>query len=98
MAKSIKIPDEAMEIVKQEARLQSRSLAGQMVHWMNIGRAIEQSGTFNYQHIRDALAGTRSPDALTAEEQDVFLAEFGDKSAHPSEKEQAFFENRRKQG
>jgi len=98
MAKSIKVPDETMEIVKRESRLQSRSLAGQIVHWVRIGRAIEQSGTFTYRHIKEALDGNRSPDALTAEEQDVFLAEFTEKTAQPAAREHAFFENRREQG
>ncbi len=78
MPKSIKISDEEMNFLREEASLYSRSIAGQAEHWLRIGRAIEKSPSFNYQHIRDALSGLISPDELSAEEQEIFFDEFSD--------------------
>lgn len=78
MSKSIKISDEAMNLLREEASLYSRSIAGQAEHWLRIGRAIEKSPSFNYRHIKDALAGFTSPDELNVEEQEVFFEEFSD--------------------
>ena len=55
MARSMKIPDEEMELLRREARLASRSIAGQVTHWLRIGRSIERAPDFNYAHIREAL-------------------------------------------
>lgn len=43
MAQSIKLSDKEMDILRKEAALSSRSLAGQAEHWLRIGRAIERS-------------------------------------------------------
>jgi hypothetical protein len=55
MAQSVKIADEEMEIVRKESAVQSRSIAGQIAHWLRIGRAIERSPTFDYARFRAAL-------------------------------------------
>ena len=73
MAQSIKISDDEMDLVPAAADLNSRSSAGQVTHWMRIGRSIEQAPEFTYAHIRDALEGNRSPDGLTGEEQAVYI-------------------------
>lgn len=39
MAQSVKLSDEIMAFIRKEADLQSRSVAGQITHWVNIGRA-----------------------------------------------------------
>jgi hypothetical protein len=44
MAQSIKLGDDIMTVVRRECELQSRSIAGQIAHWVRIGRAIEKSG------------------------------------------------------
>lgn len=78
MAKSIKISDNEMVFLREESALSSRSVARQAEHWLRIGRAIEQAPTFNYQHIRNALAGLISPDKLSGEEREVFFDRFAD--------------------
>ena len=98
MAQSIKLSDDVMSVVRRESGLQSRSVAGQITHWINIGRAIEQSSAFDYQHINAALAGELSPDELSAEEQEVWFAQFGEVVTGPSDQEEAFFEQRRQLG
>lgn len=98
MAQSVKLGDDVMSVVRRESGLQSRSVAGQITHWINIGRAIEQSSTFDYTHINAALAGARSPDALSAEEQEVWFTQFADDLTTPSETEAAFYATRRELG
>lgn len=98
MAQSIKIPEEEMELLRIEARLASRSIAGQVTHWLRIGRSIERAPGFNYVHIREALQARRSPDALTSEEQAVYVDELMDIAAAETPEQAGFFAGRRKAG
>lgn len=98
MAQSVKLADKVMSLVRRESGLQSRSVAGQITHWINIGRAIEGAGSFDYQKISTALLGETSPDALTTEEQDVWFAQFAEDVTEPSDQEHAFFAERRQLG
>jgi len=98
MAQSVKLADDVMSDIRKAAALQSRSVAGQITHWVNIGRAIETSESFDYGHVTAALEGRMSPDALTAEEQEVWFEQFASDMTEPSKQEEAFFEARRKLG
>jgi len=98
MAQSVKLADEVMSDIRKAAALQSRSVAGQITHWVNIGRAIETSSSFDYAHVTAALSGDMSPDALTAEEQEVWFEQFASDMTEPSAQEEAFFERRRTLG
>ena len=98
MAQSFKIADEEMEVVRKESALQSRSIAGQIVHWLRIGRAIERSPKFDYARIRAALEAELSPDELTGDEQEVWIAELGTEMTTPPSDEKAFFSRRRRKG
>ena len=98
MAQSVKLADDIMSVVRRESGLQSRSVAGQITHWINIGRAIEKSSEFDYQHINATLAGEMSPEELSAEEQEVWFAQFAEDMTEPSSEEEAYFTNRRKLG
>lgn len=98
MAKSIKISDEEMELVREEAALSCRSIAGQVTHWMRIGRTIERAPEFNYAHIREALEGRRSPDTLTGEEQVLYIHDLLSATAEETPEQAAFFQSRRQAG
>jgi len=98
MAQSVKLSDDVMSVVRRESGLQSRSVAGQITHWINIGRAIEKSSSFNYQHITAALTSDLSPDGLSAEEQEVWFAQFAEDVTEPTCQEEAFFAERRQLG
>lgn len=98
MPQSIKLGDDIMKVVRRESVLQSRSIAGQIAHWVRIGRAIEASGNFNHARINAALAGEIETAALTAEEKDVWLDSFVEKIGKPSAGEDAFFARRRQLG
>lgn len=93
VARSIKISDEEMKCLREEAELSSRSIAGQVEHWLRIGRAIERSPAFNYQRVREALKGLLSPDDLSGEEQEVFFEDFADEMwKPPTAEDKAAFE------
>ncbi len=98
MAQSIKISDEEMELVRREAELSSRSIAGQVTYWMRIGRSIERAPEFNYDHIREVLEGRRSPDVLSGEEQAVYIDELLAAAAEETPEQAAFFQERREAG
>ena len=98
MAQSIKLADDIMKIVRRESELQSRSIAGQIAHWVRIGRAIEKSGNFDHARITAALAGNIETTDLTDEEKDVWLDSFVEKMGQPGSDEDAFFARRRQLG
>ncbi|MGX1099324.1 TA system antitoxin ParD family protein [Amorphus sp. MBR-141] len=98
MAQSIKLSDEVMAVVRREAELQSRSIAGQITHWIKVGRTVETSGDFDYRRIEAALAARLAPDDLGADEQDVWFDAFADALTTPGDREEAFFANRRQLG
>ena len=98
MAQSVKLADDVMSVVRAESGLQSRSVAGQITHWINIGRAIEKSSTFDYRQINAALTGNLSPDTLSAEEQEVWFAQFAQDVTEPTTEEEAFYATRRQLG
>jgi hypothetical protein len=98
MSRTVKLSDDVMSVVRREAGLQSRSVAGQITHWINIGQAIEQSSKFDYQHISNALAGELSPDELSTEEQIVWFAQFAEDVTYPADQEEAFFAERQQLG
>lgn len=94
MPQSVKLSDDVMALVRRESELNSRSVAGQITHWLKIGRAIERSDSFSYERIMDALRGEVSPDTLGPEEQEVWFDRFSDALDRPTDGERAFHENR----
>lgn len=98
MSQTIKISDEEANILRAEAPLFSRSIAGQAEHWIRIGRAIEKSSSFNHQRIKDALQGLISSDDLNAEEGDVFLEEFSQSLGQETPQQTAYFAERKNLG
>jgi hypothetical protein len=98
MAQSIKLSDDIMKIVRRESELQSRSIAGQIAHWVRIGRAIEKSGNFDHARINAALAGDIETTALSDEEKDVWLDSFVEAMGQPGAGEGSFFARRRQRG
>ncbi|ODU68439.1 MAG: hypothetical protein BGN95_00370 [Sphingomonas sp. 66-10] len=98
MAQSIKLADDIMKIVRRESELQSRSVAGQVAHWVRIGRAIEKSGNFDHARITAALSGQIDTIELTSEEKDVWLDSFVEKMGQAAPDEEAWFARRRQLG
>lgn len=98
MAQSIKLADDIMTMVRRESELQSRSVAGQVAHWVRIGRAIEKSGNFDHARITAVLSGQIETTELSTEEKDVWLDRFVEKMGQPGPDEEAWFTGRRKLG
>lgn len=98
MAQSVKLGDDIMALVRREADLRSRSVAGQLTHWVRIGRAIERAGNFDYARITAALEGRLDTTELGEEEEAAWLDEFTAKMAEPSAAETAFFGKRTRLG
>ncbi len=98
MAQSVKLTDEIMAYVRRDAARQSRSVAGQVTHYIRIARVIEKSKTFDYQRIDQALDAELSPDDLTSEEQEVWFDQFATQMTKPGQQEKAFYNKRKKLG
>jgi hypothetical protein len=98
MAQSVKLADDVMAAVRREAELHSRSVAGQITHWVRLGRAIEQSGAYDHARVTAALEGRLDTVELRKEEAVAWLDAFTEKMSAPSAAEQAFFAKRRKLG
>lgn len=98
MAQSVKLSDDIMALIRREADLHSRSVAGQITHWVRIGRAIERSGSFDHARITAALEGGLDTTDLREEEEAAWLDGFTEKMGQPSQAEAAFFARRRALG
>lgn len=83
MAVAVKLSAEIVTRARDEARVMNRSLAGQIEHWAEIGRAIEQSADFSYARIRQALSAQFSYDELNAAERSVVQRELIDELKQP---------------
>ena len=98
MAQSIKLADDVMVLVRREADLHSRSLAGQITHWLKLGRAIERSGQFDHARITAALEGRLDTADLSEAEEAAWLDAFTEQMAQASAVEETFFAKRRSLG
>lgn len=56
-----------------------RSAAQQITHWARVGREIEAAASISHRAIGDVLANRARYDELTAEEQAVVRAEWGER-------------------
>lgn len=84
MAQTVKLPDNIMQDVRAEAALQSRSLASQVVHWINLGCEFENAPDTDMAKIRAALAGDLNPDLLTKEEGGIYFDAYMNKMSDPA--------------
>lgn len=91
---SIRVSDDLSKASRAEARLMHRSQAGQIEYWARIGRAIEHSGQFDYQHIARALRAEIPVDALSAYEKPVFDAMHDEAMRHATADERRAHEDR----
>lgn len=99
MAKFVKFSDDDfIDEARAASEIQSRSLAGQIMHWARIGRAIERSGRFDHTKVSRALAGDLETGTLTAEEKAVWSEAFLEKMSNPGSDEKTFFADLHKDG
>jgi len=98
MSKTIKIDDELMEVIGREAEMMSRSLAGQVRHWVRIGMSIEKSRFFDQSRVVEALSGKLAPDALTAGEQEAYIDNLFDAARSGTSEQRKLFAKRKAEG
>jgi hypothetical protein len=55
MSTPIRLPDSLVEKAKRQAELDKRSPAGQIEHWAEIGKMLEENPELTYQMVRDIL-------------------------------------------
>ena len=75
----VRIEAEIFEAAKLVGETMSRSAAQQLAHWARIGREVEASGTISQREIGLALAGRRSYDTLSSDEQAIVRAEWAER-------------------
>jgi hypothetical protein len=98
MAHAVKISDTEYEAAREAAAVNSRSLSGQVEHWIRIGRAVERNPAIAYSRIEQALRGLLAPSELSDEEQEEYLDRLGDKMGEVSSEEAAFWADRDRRG
>ena len=98
MAAAVKISDVEMEAVREAAKINSRSIAGQAEHWMRIGRAVESNPRYGYAQIEEALRGLRPVNSLSDAQQEEFFDSFAADTLVPSPQAQAFWQARQTAG
>jgi hypothetical protein len=98
MAQSVKLADDVMALVRREAEVHSRSVAGQIAHWVKLGRAVEGSGAYDHARVTAALEGRLDTRQLSDAEAPAWLDAFTDEMGRPSAAEEAFYAERRALG
>ncbi len=68
MAQSVRINSELVVSAKTVAKVEHRSLAGQVEHWATIGRAAEENPDLPYAAIREILLAKAEADHGMVEE------------------------------
>ena len=98
MPESIRISDAAFLELKAEKTVSKRSLGAQAEYWMNIGRAIERSSSFNNSKIKKALLGQLDPIELSAEEDAVYISQFMNQMKSVTPEQEDFFNKQKENG
>lgn len=91
MASTIRLNDTDIDIAKRAAQINNRSTAGQIAHWMTIGRIIEQSPSYDHDRVETALKAEIDFDDLSADEQTIALERFHNSMRSLSENDEAAF-------
>jgi hypothetical protein len=93
---SVKFAPRFVEAARKEAALFHRSIAGQIEHWAELGRAIEAG--FPIDLVRAALEGRFPVEKLPGDQQEAFFDRLGGHLDTPSPAAEAFFAARREKG
>ncbi len=74
-----RVDEDLFASAQMVAPLMDRSAAQQITHWARIGREIEAGASISHRAIAEVLSNQASYDELTAEEQAVVRAEWGER-------------------
>lgn len=97
MATSIKLADPIVEILREDAGRENRSVAAQAEFYIQLGRAIARSPHFDRDTVEAALSGEIDIDTLTLEEQEAYFSRFHELIERPTTA-QAYWAGRRDRG
>lgn len=68
MAQSVRINDELVKSAKTVAKVEHRSLTGQVEHWASIGRVAEENPGLPFSMLREILLAKAEADTGMVEE------------------------------
>lgn len=88
---AIRLSDDLINSVRSEATTMSRSITGQVEHWLRLGRAMERSLAFSYDRVRKALDGKLASRELNDEEDEVYMELFSERMWNPGSEVHAYF-------
>ena len=74
-----RVDEDLFASAQMVASVMDRSAAQQITHWARIGREIEAGASISHRVITEVLSNQASYDELTAEEQAVVRAEWGER-------------------
>jgi len=94
---SIKIDDDLLELIRQDAAREDRSVGAQAAHYLRIGRAVYRSPDYDHDHIEAATTGGIEVGELSLEEQTTFFAMWAEVVNKPGGTS-AFWEERKRRG
>lgn len=99
MATSIRFSDDAfLDNVRATAVKHDRTLENQIIHWAQIGCAVEHSGVVDISKISRVLSGKLETTALSEVEKFLWSEQFVAKMSEAGTEEKAFFRKLRKSG
>jgi hypothetical protein len=88
---TVKLPAALIDAAREEAKLQHRSLGGQVEHWAELGRALESLPGVSVLRLRQILEGRLKLEALPEAEQDQVFEGLGAWFDAPDRATEAYF-------
>ena len=76
-----RVDDDLFASAKITGEVMHRSASQQICHWARIGRELEAAASVSQRAVAEVLAGARSYDGLSAEEQAIVRAEWAQRMA-----------------
>ena len=64
MAQTVRLPDELVDLAREQAEFHEHSVSNQITHWLSIGKAIERAGVYDYARISHLLERQDRLDAV----------------------------------
>jgi hypothetical protein len=70
---SVKLKADLVDDARKEAELFNRSVAGQIEHWVRLGKALEGASGVSIDRVRETLQGRLKLEDLSLEEHDAVM-------------------------
>lgn len=82
---TVKLPSALLDEARREAQVQHRSVGGQVEHWAELGRALENTPGLTVGRVRQVLEGRARLETLSSADQDKIFNELGASFDAPDE-------------